>query len=58
MLWRLENNKLEEIWKKMVLANPKYHPGICLEGQRKPTKGLFQDRPFSGKDLNPDDVKY
>jgi hypothetical protein len=38
--------------------NKWYYPSICLEGLRKPTKSLSQDRRSLGRDLNTGHPEY
>jgi hypothetical protein len=35
-----------------------YYPGVLLDGLRKPTRNLGQDRRSLGGDLNPEPPKY
>jgi hypothetical protein len=44
------NNKLEWIWKEVVVAYLRCYPGICLDGL---TKNFSQDSRSRGRDLNP-----
>jgi hypothetical protein len=39
----IKNDTLKRRWKKIVVANFRYYPDICLEGLRKITEDLSLD---------------
>jgi hypothetical protein len=51
------NNELQWIWKKSLMPDVSYCPGLCL-GELKTTRYPSQRCRFPGRDLNPESLEY
>jgi hypothetical protein len=45
------NNELESMWRKVVMVNLRFYPGIWLVGLRKTMKNLSHDNQSPGQGL-------